>query len=206
MSFLTASHHTSVTAVLPPTVKKYHVLRLLHDTNRMVSMSPIVTAHKLLPASSSTAFYAKEPAEYRPRPEEAPFPVYEVTETMGEGEEGGGSWRGGWAKRFIPESITYETGLQTKEDGLVCITHAGMGVHSVTTWTIREEDGKLVLDEKGVVTSNRMLMSFIKTTLQESHEKLVRDVVALLEQDASDEKAPAISPAPDARTESAIAV
>jgi len=71
--------------------------------------------------------------------------------------------------------------MQVKEDGLVSITHAAMGVHSLTTWVVKEEDGEVILDERGVVTSNRMLMGFIKTTLQGSHDKLVKDFVALLE-------------------------
>lgn len=66
-----------------------------------------------------------------------------------------------------------------------------MGVHSVTTWIVREAgpgesslmlgDGRLVLEEKGVVRASRMLMGFIKTTLQESHEKLVKDFMGVLE-------------------------
>jgi len=59
-----------------------------------------------------------------------------------------------------------------------------MGVHSVTTWSLREDgDGGLVLDERGTVTSNRMLMGFIRTTLQGSHDKLVRNFVAVLERE-----------------------
>lgn len=73
--------------------------------------------------------------------------------------------------------------MQNKDDGLVCITHAPMGVHSTVTWVIKEEDGGLVLDERGVVTSNRVLMGFIKTTLQESHDKLVSSFVELLEKE-----------------------
>lgn len=98
---------------------------------------------------------------------------------------GGGSWRGGWAKRFIPDSITYETSMECKDDGLLSITHAPMGVHSSTTWVVRdgENAGPLVLEERGRVTSNRMLMGFIKTTLQESHEKLVRDFMAAVERE-----------------------
>ena len=101
-----------------------------------------------------------------------------------EGEAKGGSWRGGWAKRFVPNSITYNSSMLNREDGLLSITHAPMGVHSITTWLVRDaEDGsdRLVLEERGKVTSNRMLMGFIKTTLQESHEKLVKDFVATLE-------------------------
>lgn len=66
-------------------------------------------------------------------------------------------------------------------DGLRSITHAPMGVHSSTTWIVAGEEGSLVLEERGKVTSNRMLMGFIRTTLQESHEKLVRDFMAVLE-------------------------
>ena len=65
-----------------------------------------------------------------------------------------------------------------------------MGVNSVTTWVVREateeEGGKgLVLEKTGKVTSNRMLMGFIKTTLQESYEKLDRDFVAALEREVA---------------------
>ena len=101
---------------------------------------------------------------------------------MGGGDENGGaSWRGGWAKKFIPDSITYETSMEHLEDGLRSITHAPMGVHSVTLWQMKEGEHGLVLEERGKVTSNRMLMAFIKTTLQESHEKLVKDFLVALE-------------------------
>lgn len=107
-------------------------------------------------------------------------------------EESGGGWRGGWAKRFIPDQITYLSSFQDREDGLLSITHAPMGVHSVTTWIVREagpgessvmlgSGGRLVLEERGVVRASRMLMGFIKTTLQDSHEKLVRDFMKVLE-------------------------
>lgn len=66
-----------------------------------------------------------------------------------------------------------------------------MGVSSVTSWKVREEDGKVILDETGFCTSNRMLMSFIKTTLHESHDELVKSVVAVLESEASQEDAAA---------------
>jgi len=103
-------------------------------------------------------------------------------------EQGGGSWRGGWAKRFIPDEIKYETSMECLEDGLRSITHAPMGVHSSTTWLVKDgENGELVLEERGKVTSNRMLMGFIKTTLQASHEKLVKDFLAVLEREVAGE-------------------
>jgi hypothetical protein len=157
------------------------VLALLHNPEKMILLNPIVRAHQLLPASSSTAFFTHEPEAYKPLPD-APIPVYQVTEDMSGSPDADGTWRGGWAKRFVPDSLTYETSMQQREDGLVSITHAPMGVHSVTTWVVREgEEGGLVLDERGEVTSNRMLMGFIRTTLKESHEKLVKDFVACLE-------------------------
>ena len=78
--------------------------------------------------------------------------------------------------------------MECLPDGLRSITHAPMAVHSSTTWIVREADGQeegsgLVLEERGKVTSNRMLMSFIRTTLQDSHDKLVRDFMALLEKE-----------------------
>ena len=87
---------------------------------------------------------------------------------MSHGDEAqGGSWRGGWAKRFVPDSITYNSSIQNRDDGMLSITQAPMGVHSITTWLVKDaedEDGHLVLEERGEVTSNRMLMGFIKTS------------------------------------------
>jgi hypothetical protein len=156
----------------------------------MIALNPIVKSHALLPPTSSTAFFLSESADLVP-PSPETTPVYQVTEDMSgsaDAEQGGGSWRGGWAKRFIPDSISYETSMEALEDGLRSITHAPMGVHSSTMWMVKEgEGGGLVLEEKGRVTSNRMLMGFIKTTLQESHEKLVRDFMAVLQKDVAGE-------------------
>lgn len=73
---------------------------------------------------------------------------------------------------------------------MISVTHAPMGVHSVTTWIVREAgpgessimlgEGRLVLEEKATVRASRILMGFIRTTLQESHEKLVRDFMGVL--------------------------
>ena len=46
-----------------------------------------------------------------------------------------------------------------------------------------EEGQGLVLVKTGKVTSNRMLMTFIRTTLQESYEKLANDFAAALEKE-----------------------
>jgi hypothetical protein len=58
------------------------------------------------------------------------------------------------------------------------------GVHSITTWLVKEDQKQdMVLESTVTVTSNRMLMGFIKTTLQESHETLVKEFVAVLEKE-----------------------
>lgn len=77
--------------------------------------------------------------------------------------------------------------MQATNDGMVAITHAPMGVHSVTTWTIREEgEGGLVVEIEGKVTSNRMLMGFIKTTLQGSYDKLAKDFLKIVEEEVKE--------------------
>jgi hypothetical protein len=47
----------------------------------------------------------------------------------------------------------------------------------------QDQKQDIVLESTVTVTSNRMLMGFIKTTLQESHETLVKEFVAVLEKE-----------------------
>ncbi|CAD6444298.1 619b9e6c-33b3-4b0c-8a40-841fdb9fe021 [Sclerotinia trifoliorum] len=194
MSFLTTTHETLTLTPIPPHIPITQVLTLLHDHEKMITMNPLVTVHTLLPPTHILAkdFFKFEPIELQPSTR-CPCEIWEITDDLSANTEGetGSGWRGGWSKRFIPDQITYTSSLQDREDGLVSITHAPMGVHSVTTWIVREAgpgesslmlgDGRLVLEEKGVVRASRMLMGFIKTTLQESHEKLVKDFMGVLE-------------------------
>jgi hypothetical protein len=142
----------------------------------MLGLNPIIKSFDRLPDSSSIAFFKHVSAEDKP-PATGPEELVAVYDVVG--------WRGGWAKRFIPDTITYETSLQNTENGMISITHAPMGVNSVTRWTLMEaEEGQgLVLVKTGKVTSNRMLMTFIRTTLQESYEKLAKDFAAALEKE-----------------------
>jgi hypothetical protein len=162
----------------------------------MLTINPLLKSSTLLPSSAATAFYKTVPKDLKPASSAAieNIPVYSIVEAQGSGEgEKGGTWRGGWSKRFIPDEIVYETSMQATENGMSAITHAPMGVHSVTTWVIREakeedaENGEsgLVLEKTGAVTSNRMLMGFIKTTLQESYDKLAKDFVTLLQKEVA---------------------
>jgi hypothetical protein len=185
---LNTSTDTFASTPIPPHISKAQVLSLLHNNDAMIALNPIVKSHTLLPSSSSTAFFKTESKDLTPASPES-TPIYEVVEDMsGESEGGGGSWRGGWAKRFVPDEIRYETSMEVLQDGLRSITHAPMGVHSSTTWIVKDEVAGLVLEERGKVTSNRMLMGFIKTTLQESHQKLVRDFMVVLEKSVQAEE------------------
>lgn len=65
------------------------------------------------------------------------------------------------------------------------VTHAPMGVHSFTTWLLRDAQEGLVLEKTGLVTSNRMLMQFIGTTVHQSYEKLFGNFVVALEKEVA---------------------
>lgn len=152
-----------------------------------MDLNPIIISHDLIPPASSIAFFKSVSADYQPS-KLAQTAVYKVTERVGE-EGASGTWRGGWAKRFIPDTLTYETSMESKEDGMRSITNAPMGVHSVTTWLVKdseEEGAGLILEKMGLVTSNKMLMGFIRTTINESYEKLATEFVALLEKEYAD--------------------
>jgi hypothetical protein len=164
----------------------------------MLSLNPLLKSSTLLPPSGSTAFYKTVPKDLKPASKEAieNQAVYSVVESQGASDEQAeGGWRGGWAKRFIPDEIVYDTSMQNKETGMLTVTQAPMGVRSSTMWTVREatdtdpvaEDGVagLVLEVSGTVESNRMLMGFIKTTLQGSYDKLAKDFVVLLEKEVA---------------------
>jgi len=147
----------------------------LHNNEAILKLNPNLIAHKLLPPSSSITFFSNEHASLQP-PSPSSVPIFEVTEDQSKDASRG------WAKRFVPETITYESSMEALEDGLRYITHAPLGVHSVTTWTLKDEgEGALVLEETGKVTSNRVLMGFIRGTLQAQHEKLVADFMKVLE-------------------------
>lgn len=152
----------------------------------MIRMNPIVTSVIPLATSASTAFYKSVPKAYQPASSRtSPVPVFEVVEDMSvetPDTKAAGNWRGGWAQRFIPEQIKYQTAVEALEDGMRSLTHAAMGVSSMTLWTVKENpDGSIVVDKEGGVTSSRMLMGFISSSLKESHEKLAEDFVKALE-------------------------
>ncbi|RFU30080.1 hypothetical protein B7463_g6265, partial [Scytalidium lignicola] len=169
----------------------------------MITMNPLVTDYFAHPEDVARDFFKNEHPDHKPPLDytgrEISVPVYSITDDMsGSPKNGqpvdedtaasGGNFRGGWTKKFVPDKITYSASMHNRPDGLLSITHAPMGVHSVTTWLVKETyDGQLVLEEKGLVTSNRMLMGFIKTTLQSSHDKLVEDFIAELIKEAERE-------------------
>jgi hypothetical protein len=184
---------------MPPNIKSAHILSFLHEPTKMHDLNPIIKSHTLLDASASAAFFASVPPENKP-PATGPeppsgIPVYSVIEaSSGTGEqEGGSTWRGGWAKRFIPDEIKYETSLQSTDEGMITLTHAPMGVQSITRWLLRrsaKEGEGLVVLMSGVVTSNKMLMAFIKTTIQGSYDRLASEFLMALEKEVKEGKAP----------------
>ncbi|KAH6680398.1 hypothetical protein B0J14DRAFT_578554 [Halenospora varia] len=177
-SILNTTTTVTSSTPLPSHITKAEVLSFLHNKEGMLALNPLIKSHTLLPPTSSTTFYKSVPTNLKPSSESEiqALPVYAVVEAQASEEQGGETWRGGWAKRFIPEEITYEVSQQNTDVGMFSITHAPMGVHSVTTWTVKDgANGGVELGIKGEVSSNRMLMGFIRTTLQESYDKLAKD-------------------------------
>jgi len=184
---------------MPPHIKSAHILSFLHSPTKMHDLNPIIKSHVLLDATASTNFFASVPASTKPPATGAQpiseIPVYSIIEgSSGTSEqETGSTWRGGWAKRFIPDEIRYETSLQNTDEGMITITHAPMGVNSVTRWLVRrskvEGEGLLVL-MSGVVESNRMLMAFIKTTIQGSYDRLANEFLMAVEKESKEGKGP----------------
>lgn len=83
----------------------------------------------------------------------------------------------------MPDKVQYETGSENTPDGLVSITHAPLNVNSVTTWTVREEAGGLVVDMTGKVESNKVLMQFIKRMVPNDYNELAARFLEALKKD-----------------------
>ncbi|EHK99972.1 hypothetical protein M7I_4055 [Glarea lozoyensis 74030] len=167
---------------LAPAVSKASALALLHDFKTIIALNPLIKSYK--PVSSPVAFYKSVPADLKPSStaELEALSVLSVIENSAPPEgTTGATWRGGWTKAFVPSELSYESSFQHLEDGGMILTHAPMGVNSVTTWKIEQGDEGLMVNMKLVVNSNKMLMAFIKTTLQDSVEKLVDDFLKAVE-------------------------
>ncbi|KAK0125356.1 hypothetical protein ONS95_000622 [Cadophora gregata] len=199
MSFLTATTEVNTKTTLAPHITKAQALSLLHNDTGMLDLNPSKITYTLLPASTSTQFYSSVPAAHKPPTipgDISTLPVFHVTEHQGtsssdENEVQGGHWKGSWIKRFVPNELTYQTSVQHTADGMISITHAPMGVQSVTTWVVRDpaaEGEGCVLEKTGKVWSNRALMGFIKGGLQASYERLAADYVRALEKMVAEEE------------------
>ncbi|KAG9237729.1 hypothetical protein BJ875DRAFT_125350 [Amylocarpus encephaloides] len=188
-SFLNTSHTAESRAELPSHVTKWQVIAVLHDPEGILSLNPIIKSYVVLPPASSVSFYQNVVNELKPstRAEIEKTRVFSVIEGSGDSKgEDGDTWRGGWAQMFVPDQISYETSYQQRDGGAVAITHAPMGVRSVTHWSVEEIEGRLMIAVKLVVTSNRMLMGFIKTTLQASINQLSGDFVKAMDKKAGE--------------------
>ncbi|KAL2075659.1 hypothetical protein VTL71DRAFT_602 [Oculimacula yallundae] len=203
MSFLTTTTEVKTKTTLSPHITKAQALSLLHNDTRMLDLNPSKITYTLLPPSTSEQFYTTVPDAHKPPAIDSgsisSFPVYDIVEHQGthkdreaevEGVQGG-HWKGGWIKRFVPNDLTYQTSVQHIADGMISITHAPMGVQSVTTWLVHEsatEGEGCVLEKTGKVWSNRALMPLIKGGLQGSYEKLAKDFVVALEKAVAEEQ------------------
>jgi hypothetical protein len=85
----------------------------------------------------------------------------------------------------VPDKVQYETGMENTPSGATHITHAPLGVSSVTTWTVRQKGpGKAcVVDMTGKVESNKILMQFIKKMLPEDYQGLAQRFLEALVKD-----------------------
>lgn len=168
------------------------MIKFLHNHHKMITMNPLVADYFALAEEESKNFFKHEHPDHKPPLDymgrEIPVPVYSITDDMTRPGRDGQAANGGWTKKFVPEKITYSASMRNLSNGLLSVTHAPMGIHSVTTWLVKETyDGQLVIEERGLMTSNRLLMGFIKSTLHDSHDKLLSDIVTELINEAERE-------------------
>ncbi|KAH7342792.1 hypothetical protein BKA65DRAFT_478664 [Rhexocercosporidium sp. MPI-PUGE-AT-0058] len=206
MSLFNTTTEVKTSTTLSPYITKAQVLSLLHNDTGMLDLNPSKITYTLLPPSTSEQFYNSVPDAHKP-PAIASgpissLPVYHITEHQGAYKEDGeaevqgvqgGHWKGSWIKRFVPNDLVYQTSVQHTADGLISITHAPMGVQSVTTWVVHEpakEGEGCLLEKSGKVWSNRALMPLIRGGLQGSYEKLAADFVVALEKMVAAEQKP----------------
>jgi hypothetical protein len=191
MAFLNSTHTTVVTSDLPSTVTIEQVLSVLHDHNAMITMNPLVISHKLLrptlsrSRSSSNSSNASTPSqssvasrETKPLP---PPPTYEILDSLEPPADPSADTDPGWVARMTakmtPKTVTYTAQMRNVPHGLETVIHAPMGIRNFNTWSVREEGGRMVLEERAEMNANRLILGFVSKTAKESHEKLVRRFV-----------------------------
>jgi hypothetical protein len=197
---LNSTAQVDTTTPIPSHITKSQVLSFLHDDAKMLALNLLMSECKTLPPDNSAKFYKTVPSKHQPanvssckvRPS-SPKPflkssnvtihtklkpklkanmhstqTYFITEDSDAREASSGSW----TKKFVPEKVQYETGVENTPTGMVSITHAPLGVSSVTTWVVKEKDGACVVDMTGKVESNMVLMQFIKRMLAADYQEL----------------------------------
>jgi len=83
--------------------------------------------------------------------------------------------------------VVYESGYENTPTGMVTITHAPLGVSSVTTWIVKEKNGGLLVEMTGKVQSNTVLMQFIKRMLPADYQELADRFLEALKKDVDGE-------------------
>lgn len=198
MAILKATHTTVVTTALPPTATLPQVLSLLHDHAAMISMNPLVISHRLLrpsyahsraSSSSSSTSTATNPYAHhldtKPLP---PPPTYEVVDSLDASvlipddddspapppPPADAGWAARMTAKLSPSTVTYTAQMRNVPHGLETTIHAPMGIKNLNTWSVREgEGGGLVLEERSMMSANRLVIGFVAKTAQSSHEQLV---------------------------------
>lgn len=167
-------------------------------------MNPLVISHRLLrpsvsrsrassSSSSSSSNSYSHHLNTKPLP---PPPTYEVVDSLdttvyipddeqpnnSSSNAGNGSWSARMTAKMSPSTVTYTAQMRNVPHGLETTIHAPMGIKNLNTWSVREEEHGLVLEERSQMSANRLVIGFVSRTAKESHEKLVGRFVERLGQ------------------------
>ncbi|MCJ1409754.1 hypothetical protein MMC19_003837 [Ptychographa xylographoides] len=167
MSLLRTSFVANETTQCPPTATRAQIISLLHDHEFMVLRNPLVLSHR------------RVSTPHVPSHCDAASPIAAEVD----------SWEIEDKMTFLPESIwpsssvRYTMCFSDREDGMVMVLKAALGMVSRAVWTIEEGEGEagLVLVEVSEVGVNRFVALAVKNNMHSNHEGLAKVFVGALE-------------------------
>ncbi len=163
MAFFRTSRQVSISTPLPSDVSPSTLIEALHDHERMLRLSPIVTGWEKIHSRQELiagGLHCADSVADTPGPDVS-IDVYRVQETV--------PYVGG---------ISFATSFKDVPNGLDSIVNAPFGVRLEVSWRVvpgqgdKADEAANVLQEECKLDGNAILMPFVKTNFEKTHRAM----------------------------------